>query len=199
MKWPTDVARVLSLGLRAAGIAAFLAPLLTRLVIGLAFFQTGRGKLENIENTVGFFTELGIPLPEVNAAFVSRLEYYGGFLLIVGLATRLTAALLGSTMVVALMTADKANFLKALEAGSEIGLTDVTPVVYGLFLLWLLLQGPGLLSVDALVARWLGLGVPGPVAGATQAPTPAAGASPPVDATAEAAPAAEARPLAPPD
>lgn len=166
MKWPSGVARVLGLGLQAAGFAAFLAPLLTRLVIGLAFFQTGRGKLENFENTVAFFGELGIPLPELNAAFVSRLEYYGGLLLIAGLATRLTAALLGSTMIVALMTADKANFLKALEAGSEIGLTDVTPVVYGLFLLWLMLQGPGLLSLDALVARWLGLGAPEPAADA---------------------------------
>lgn len=166
MKWPSGVARVLGLGLQAAGLVSFLAPLLTRLVIGLAFFQTGRGKLENFENTVAFFGELGIPLPELNAAFVSRLEYYGGLLLIAGLATRLTAALLGSTMIVALMTADKANFLKALEAGSEIGLTDVTPVVYGLFLLWLMLQGPGLLSLDALVARWLGLGAREPAADA---------------------------------
>lgn len=187
MKWPTGVARVLSLGLRAAGITAFLAPLLTRLVIGLAFFQTGRGKLENIENTVGFFTELGIPLPELNAAFVSRLEYYGGFLLIVGLATRLTSALLGSTMVVALITADRANFLKALEAGSELGLTDVTPVMYGLFLLWLLLQGPGVVSLDALVVRWLGLGAPVPAdAASLPSPPPAAAppaVSPPGDAT----------------
>ncbi|MGE0452666.1 MAG: DoxX family protein [Vicinamibacteria bacterium] len=170
MKWPSGVARVLGLGLQAAALASFLAPLLTRLVIGLAFYQTGRGKLENLENTAAFFAELGIPLPELNAAFVSRLECYGGLLLIAGLATRLTAALLGSTMIVALMTADKANFLKALASGSEIGLTDVTPVMYGLFLLWLLLQGPGVVSLDALVARWLGIKTPEPAPPPQQQP-----------------------------
>ena len=82
MNRPSGVVRVLGLGLQAAGLTAFLAPLLTRLVIGLAFYQTGRGKLENFEGTAAFFGELGIPLPELNAAFVSRLEYYGGMLLI---------------------------------------------------------------------------------------------------------------------
>lgn len=160
MAVPAAVSRVARTGLRAAGQLSFLAPLITRLVIGYAFFLTGRGKLENFDGTVGFFTELGIPFPELNAAFVSRLEYYGGALLIAGLATRLVSALLGSTMIVALLTADRANVLKALSLSSEIGLTDVTPVVFGMFLLWLLLYGPGLLSVDAVIARGLGLSTP---------------------------------------
>jgi hypothetical protein len=29
------------------------------------------------------------------------------------------------------------------------------PVVYGLFLLWLVLFGPGLASLDALVRKWI--------------------------------------------
>jgi hypothetical protein len=58
------------------------------------------------------------------------------------------------------MTADKENFLKALSGAGDVGLTDVTPFVYGVFLLWLLLSGPGLLSLDALVAKGLGLGAP---------------------------------------
>ena len=66
------------LGLAVAGGLAFLPPLLTRLLMGEAFFLTGRGKLANFENTVQFFTSLGIPMPELNAAFVSRLEYYAG-------------------------------------------------------------------------------------------------------------------------
>jgi putative oxidoreductase len=156
MAVPAAVSRVVRAGLRLAAALSFLAPLLTRLVIGYAFFLTGRGKLENIEGTVGFFTELGIPFPELNAAFVARVELYGGALLIVGLATRLAAALLGSTMIVALLTADKAAFLKALSLSGEVGFTDVTPVVFGMFLLWLLLHGPGALSADAALARLLG-------------------------------------------
>ena len=156
MPAPAVIQRPAWLGLKAAAWFAFLAPLLTRLVIGQAFFLTGRGKLEHLENTVNYFRELQVPMPELNAAFVSRLEYYGGALLIAGLFTRLVAAGLGSTMIVALLTADKGNFLKALFGEGDAGLTDIVPVVYGMFLAWLLLYGPGLLSLDTLIARWIG-------------------------------------------
>ena len=158
MRVPVIIPRAVGLGLRVADSLVFLPAVLTRTVIGHAFFLTGRGKLANFENTVSFFTDLGIPMPELNAAFVSRLEYYGGMLLIVGLLTRVVAGLLGSTMIVALLTADKETFVKALTGAGEVGLTDVTPFVYGLFLLWLLLSGPGVLSLDAPLAKALGIG-----------------------------------------
>ena len=149
------IRRAVRIGLAASGVLGFLAPLLTRLVIGQAFFFTGRGKIQSFANTVSFFTDLGIPMPELNAAFVSRLEYYGGMALIAGLLTRIVAAGLLSTMVVALMTADEENFLAALKGTGEGGLTDVTPLVYLMFLLWLVLFGPGVVSIDALLKRWL--------------------------------------------
>jgi putative oxidoreductase len=155
MQAPALVRRAAALGLKLAGALRFLPPLLTRLVIGYAFYQTGKGKLAHPDNVVSFFTDLGIPFPAANAAFVSRLEFYGGMLLIVGLLTRLAAAGLGSTMVVALMTADKPAFLGALAGTGDAGLTDVVPVVYGLFLLWLIVFGPGPVSLDALLTRWL--------------------------------------------
>ncbi len=146
-------ARARALGL--LGLLAFLAPLLTRLVIGQAFYLTGGGKIENLDNVVSFFTELGIPWPEANALFISRLEYWGGLLLAVGLGTRLVAAGLASTMVVALLTAERQNFLDALHRTGESGLTDVVPFVYLLFLVWVILAGPGALSLDALLVRLL--------------------------------------------
>jgi putative oxidoreductase len=149
------IRRASRLGLVVAGAFAFLPPLATRLLMGQAFFLTGRGKIANFDNTVAFFTDLGIPMPALNAAFVSRLEYYGGMLLIAGLCTRLVAALLGSTMVVALLTADKESFLEAFLMRGDSGLTDVVPVVYGLFLAWLIVYGPGKLSLDTLLARLL--------------------------------------------
>ena len=147
--------RTRALALKLAAALAFLAPLVTRLVIGQAYYQTGSGKIANFANTVSFFGELGIPYPEANAFFVSRLEFWGGLLLVVGLLTRLVAAGLASTMIVAMATADREDFLGALRGTGEKGLTDVVPFVYFLFLLWLVLFGPGPVSLDALVVRWL--------------------------------------------
>ena len=141
--------------LKLASALAFLAPLVTRLVMGQAYHQTGSGKIANFANTASFFGELGIPFPEANAFIVSRLEFWGGLLLIAGLLTRVVAAGLASTMLVAIATADREDFLGALKGTGEKGLTDVVPFVYLLFLAWLVLYGPGPVSLDALAVRWL--------------------------------------------
>jgi putative oxidoreductase len=143
----------LSLGVLTA--LSSLAPLLTRLVIGWAFHLTGNGKLEHFDRTVEFFTGLNIPMPALNAAFVSRLESWGGLLLMAGLGTRFVALMLSSTMVVALLTADRMAFVGALKGTGDAGLTDVSSFVFLLFLLWLIFFGPGLLSLDTLLFwRW---------------------------------------------
>lgn len=147
--------RTRAVALKVAGALLFLAPLATRLLMGQSFYQTGEGKIANFANTVSFFADLGIPFPEANAFFVSRLEFWGGLLLVAGLATRLVAGALASTMVVALATADRASFLEALGGAGETGLTDVVPLVYLLLLTWLVLAGPGALSLDALLVRWV--------------------------------------------
>src|SRR5688572_15858750 len=63
----TGIRRTVEIAANLAGRLSFVAPLLTRIVIGQAFFLTGRGKRANIENVAGFFTELGIPMPYANA------------------------------------------------------------------------------------------------------------------------------------
>lgn len=128
----------------------FAAPLLTRLLVGIAFFYTGHGKLQNLAGTTSFFRDLGIPFPAANAIFISSLEYIGGACLIVGLGTRILSALLSSTMIVALMTADKDSFISKFPAD----LSDVTPVVFLMFLIWLVLYGPGAVSLDRLIGRF---------------------------------------------
>ena len=149
-----------SRALRLLGYLDFIPGVLTRLVVGFAFFDSGKGKLENIENTVNFFADLGIPAPELNAAFVARLEYYGGMLLLAGVLTRIVALLLSSTMIVALLTADRQNFIDAFTRSGELGLSVVAPFALGVFLSWLVVRGPGALSVDSLLKHALGLGRP---------------------------------------
>ena len=156
MPAPAPLQRAARLGLKAAAALAFLAPLLTRITLGHAFFLTGRGKLANFENTVEFFASQNIPFPALNAAFVSRLEYYGGALLVLGLLTRLVSALLASTMVVALMT-ERAQFFESWKPTGEVGPMDIASWVFLLLLTWLVLYGPGLVSLDHFLARWLGI------------------------------------------
>jgi putative oxidoreductase len=139
---------------RALGALDFAAPLLTRIALGHAFFLTGRGKLANFDTTVEFFAAQGIPLPALNAAFVSRLEYYGGILLVAGLLTRLVSGLLAGTMVVALLT-ERQQFLESWLPATELGPTDIAPFVFLMLLLWLVLHGAGAASLDRLLSPWL--------------------------------------------
>jgi putative oxidoreductase len=143
--------RAAQAGLVLTDRLAFVAPLATRIVIGLAYFQTGLGKWQHFDRTVEFFASSGIPFPAANVALVATLELVGGPLLIAGLMTRLTASALSASMVVALLTADRASFLAAWKPGAESGPTDVAAFVFLLFLLWLVLLGPGAVSVD----RWM--------------------------------------------
>jgi putative oxidoreductase len=149
--------RLAVLGLKITDSLAWIAPLLTRLVIGGGLHFTGDGKLKNLDRTTSFFASLGIPFPHANAIFVSLLEFVGGLCLVFGLGTRIFSFLLSGSLLVAVLTADRDDFVKKFPAD----LTDVTSFVYLMFLIWLVLYGPGLLSLDHLIAKWLKLDRPG--------------------------------------
>ncbi len=149
---------------------SFIAPLATRITLGLGFVQTGNGKLHNLERTTQFFASLGIPAPGLNALFIGSLELVGGAALVIGLLTRPFAALLTSTMVVALLTADRSSFLESWTQASDKSPTDIAAFVFLLLLLWLVFLGPGKASVDEFIVRRLArssepTGTPHPAAG----------------------------------
>jgi putative oxidoreductase len=122
-------------------------PLLARLVIGAIFVPTGWGKLHNLPDIVAFFRQLGIPYPELQAPFVSSVELVGGSLVLVGLATRLAALPLMGTMVVAIATA----VWPQLDGWRE--LFGKEELHYLVLLAWLVVSGPGRVSLDGLIAR----------------------------------------------
>jgi putative oxidoreductase len=124
-------------------------PLLARAVIGLVFVPTGWGKLHNLPDIVSFFRDLGIPYPEIQAPLVSSVELVCGGLVLAGLATRLAAVPLVGTMVVAILTA----IWPQLDGWRE--LFGKEELHYIAILAYLIVTGPGLLSVDALLARWI--------------------------------------------
>src|SRR5207248_1715352 len=111
--------------------------------------QTGWGKLHHLPDIIEFFRSLGIPAPELQAPFVAGLELVGGSLLLLGLFSRLLAAPLIGTMVVAIATAKKDD----IES-----LTDVLGFIewhYLVFFAVIVLCGPGRLSLDHLLAKRL--------------------------------------------
>jgi len=149
-----QVRRLLTSGKKVAVSVAPIAALATRLAYGKQFMVTGWGKWSNLDNVTQFFTTLGLPMPRANAIVVATVELVGGACLVLGLGTRLCAALLSATMVVALLTADRAGFVDQLAWGGD--LTDtklVTSFPYLLALLWLVGYGGGPVSVDASIAR----------------------------------------------
>jgi putative oxidoreductase len=81
--------------------------LLIRLYWGWQFVQTGVGHLTHLPRVHEFFASLGIPAPGLMALTISCLELFGGILLIVGLASRLTGFLLACNMFTAYLTADR--------------------------------------------------------------------------------------------
>src|SRR4051812_48086677 len=78
--------------------------LFLRLLVGYAFFQTGKGKVAT--PPVDFFTKLGVPFPAFTASFVGYVEMMGGLLVLIGLFSRLSSAVLLVNMSVAYLTAD---------------------------------------------------------------------------------------------
>ena len=135
--------------LKPEGTLNSLALLLVRLSVGVVFLQTGWGKLHHLQAIIDYFKELGIPAPQLQAPFVASLEFVGGSLLVIGLCSRLLAAPLIGTMVVAILTAKKAE----IES-----LTDVLGFIewhYLVFFAVIVLMGPGKFSVDHLLAKKL--------------------------------------------
>lgn len=125
--------------------------LLIRLYWGWQFAQTGWGKLGDIGKVTNFFTTLGIPLPALNAWFVSGLELVGGILLIVGLASRPVALLLAFDMVVAYITADREALGKIFSDPDKFYAAAPYTFLFASLIIWIF--GPGKLALDELLAR----------------------------------------------
>src|SRR5580704_8115793 len=86
---------------------AWVGILLARVAVGSEFFLSGRGKLfvkERREQMRQTLRAARVPYPEFNAVFVSTVEFAFGLLLIAGAATPLACFMLGSVMVVAIVT-----------------------------------------------------------------------------------------------
>jgi putative oxidoreductase len=112
-------------------------PLPIRILAGITFLAHGLPKFENVVVTQGFFGSIGLP-PEL-ALPIGLLEVIGGIFLIVGVLTRITAALLIIDMIGAI-------FLVKLPDGF-VGGYELESLLIGISIS-LLLIGPGRISIE---------------------------------------------------
>ena len=136
--------RCRDLGLAAAVLLQPLFLLGVRLYWGWQFTITGWGKLHNLAKVTGFFASLGIPFPGLNAPCVAALEFGGGILLVLGLASRPIALLLTANMLVAY----EALFAVFSDPGKFYAAAPYTFLFASIIVL---LFGPGPLSLDRLL------------------------------------------------
>ena len=108
-----------------------------RIVAGITFVAHGLPKFENIAGTQGFFGSIGLP-PEL-ALPVGLLEVIGGIFLLVGVVTRISAALSIIDMIGAIVLVRLPDgFVDGYELESLLIAISVS----------LLITGPGRISVE---------------------------------------------------
>ena len=125
--------------------------LFVRLYWGWQLAQSGWGKLHNIDKVTEFFTSLGLPAPGFTAHFIASLEFVGGILLILGLASRLNALALTVNMIMAYITADHDALMSIFSNPDKF--YAAAPYTFLFASLVILIFGPGLFSLDAAIAR----------------------------------------------
>lgn len=112
-------------------------PLPIRILAGITFLAHGLPKFENIAETQGFFGSVGLP-PEL-ALPIGLLEVIGGIFLLVGVVTRIAAALFIIDMIGAIVLVKLPDgFVDGYELESLLIAISVS----------LLLTGPGRISIE---------------------------------------------------
>ncbi len=135
------------------------ATMVIRLMAGGVFLWEGILKFVYVNQGVGRFTKLGMPLPLVTATFVGGLEIVGGILLILGLGTRLITIPFIIEMLVAILSTKPRLFLGTLPlppppVPPQVGIWAVLHEVRSEYAqimscIFLLISGPGPWSLDA--------------------------------------------------
>jgi putative oxidoreductase len=124
-----------------------------RLYWGWQFAQDGWGKLTHLDKVTQFFSSLSLPAPGVAALMVALIELTGGTLFALGIASRLTSLVLFANMTLAYLSVpdDRTNFLHILSKPDDF--YGATPYTYWFAALLILILGPGVISVDWIIAR----------------------------------------------
>lgn len=131
------------------------ATLPLRLIAGIIFTAHGSQKLfawfggYGLTGTGQWMDSIGLSPGYLMALLAGSAEFFGGLLLIIGLLTRATSAVLAFTMVMAIMSVHFSNGLFMSNNGYEFALTLLAIT---LSLIW---QGSGKYAIDNSIAKKL--------------------------------------------
>jgi uncharacterized membrane protein YphA (DoxX/SURF4 family) len=124
-----------------------------RLAVGLIFFTQGILKYTDPNMGVNRFTRIGFPHPYFTAHFTGTFEIVCGFLVLIGLITRIAAIPLLIVICTAIATT-KIPELSRPNQGFWFMVSDArTDFAMLMCLLFLLRAGAGLLSADASISK----------------------------------------------
>jgi putative oxidoreductase len=121
--------------------------LLSRVLLAAVFLVFGIRKLLAVTGTVGYFTKLGIPAPEILVWACIIVEIVGGVLLIIGWRTRLMAWILAGFVVIATAYAHRYWEFDAAQYVPQLTNFMKNLAIIG-GLLMVAACGPGRISVD---------------------------------------------------
>ena len=148
-RFDPQIRRLIDLAFVTARRLQWLPPLLIRLFVGYFFFETGWAKAHNLDGFAERFAGWGIPHPAFNAALSAYTEMIGGILTMFGLATRLVSIPMIINMLVAILAVN----LKSVSGIDDF--VELDEPLYALCYLWLLIAGPGAISIDRILVRAL--------------------------------------------
>jgi len=121
--------------------------LIGRILVAALFLNAGLRKAFAYAATVGYFTKLGFPMPEVMAIIAPIIEVGGALLLIAGWKSRYAAWLLAVFCIVAAFAAHRFWQFDAAQQANQMNHFMKNWAIAG-GLLFLAACGPGSLSVD---------------------------------------------------
>ena len=124
--------------------------LLIRLYWGWQLAQSGWGKLHHLSNVGEYFATLGLPMPAQMAVFIACVEFFGGILLALGLASRITGLVLTVNLTMAYVIGDREALFSFFSDPDKF--IAAAPFAFLMVALIVLIFGAGRISADAAIA-----------------------------------------------